>query len=220
MLFKRSYQKEIMDDFSIKDERIDRALKELKIINKYLGGNSVSKKGIRIFKNKNEDLTVLDIGGGASDVLRGIVLPENFVTLDLNFRACEYIKNSSRKSEVVCGDALDLPIKKNSFDLIHASLFIHHLTENQIEELFKNLISIAKEGIIINDLRRSVFALAGIKILTSIFSKSKMVKHDAPVSVKRGFTKIELVKIMKSLSIRNYSLQRKWAFRWLLIIEK
>jgi hypothetical protein len=46
---KRSYEPELMDDFSIRDERVDLALKELKIINKFLGGISTSKISTKIF---------------------------------------------------------------------------------------------------------------------------------------------------------------------------
>ena len=44
---KRDFSPEIMDDFTIKDERIDEALKELGFINYFLGGNSTSKTGIK-----------------------------------------------------------------------------------------------------------------------------------------------------------------------------
>jgi len=73
---------------------------------------------------------------------------------------------------------------------------------------------------IINDLRRSVWALIGIKLLTILFSKSSMVKNDAPLSVKRGFIKSELIDMLKSLKIINYKIKRKWAFRWLVAIPK
>ncbi len=48
----RSYQQEIMDDFSIQDERIDTALEELKIINKYLGGISTTQICFKIIFKK------------------------------------------------------------------------------------------------------------------------------------------------------------------------
>ena len=52
MLFNRSNLTEIMDDFSIKDEKIDLAFNELKNINKYFGGNSTSIEGIKKVLNK------------------------------------------------------------------------------------------------------------------------------------------------------------------------
>ena len=73
---------------------------------------------------------------------------------------------------------------------------------------------------IINDLRRSVWALIGIKTLIYLFSKSTMVKNDAPLSVKRGFIKSELINLLEELKITNYKIKRKWAFRWLIVIPK
>ena len=66
---------------------------------------------------------------------------------------------------------------------------IGSLKEDEIKKIIKSSLSIAEKGMIINDLRRSVWALIGIKTLIYLFSKSTMVKNDAPLSVKRGFIK-------------------------------
>ena len=62
-----------MDDFSIQDERIDEALSELKIINKYLGGISTTKSALSYFiQSQNDELKILDIGSGSSDNLLAV----------------------------------------------------------------------------------------------------------------------------------------------------
>lgn len=231
MFIKRNYTSEIMDDFSIKDERIDGALKELKIINKYLGGISTTKAGLKKIINKNNfpdlvgidsynsKIKILDAASGAGDILEPLkekLLLENYY-FDINPRVCYYIKTNSNNNNIFCCDAFQLPFK-TKFDVIHTSLFLHHLNEEKIIKLLKIFLQNCNNCIIINDLRRNVFALIGIKILTSIFSKSKMVKNDAPLSVKRGFIKKDIKNILKSLKIKNFEIKRKWAFRWLIII--
>lgn len=217
---RRFYENEIMDDFSIQDERIDVALKELNIINKYLGGNSVSVKGLKLLKDKNEDISIIDIGSGGSDLYKAIKNNFNnlfYVSVDLNKRACTYnIKENNNPT--ICGNAFSLPFNNNSFDFLHASLFIHHFNENEINLLLNEFVRISRKGIIINDLHRSIFALVSISVLTTLFSKSEMVKHDAPLSVKRGFTKSELKNILKKLSC-DFSIKWNWAFRWMIIIK-
>ncbi len=51
-----------------------------------------------------------------------------------------------------------------------------------------------------------------------------MVKNDAPLSVLRGFSKAELETMMKMAFADDlkpdYSINWKWAFRWLLIAHK
>jgi ubiquinone/menaquinone biosynthesis C-methylase UbiE len=218
---KRSYDEEIMDDFSIQDERIDKALNELKIINKYLGGISTTKSALKYFINsETEELYILDIGSGSSDNL--LALKSNFhnlkiLSIDKNLRT---LNSSNNLLQKINSDAFSLPFKKDSFDLVHAALFFHHFTETQIQKLLVEFLTIARKGIIINDLQRSFFALLGIKILTVLFSKSEMVKNDAPLSVKRGFTKQEILKLLSEADVTNFVIKRKWAFRWMVVIKK
>ncbi len=226
MFINRSYEPELMDNFSITDSRVDQALIELKIINKYLGGNNASQIGIKELLKKtprSSCLKILDAGCGASD----IVLPiQKFCSqlkifgLDINLRTCSYAKNHSPILNITCGNILKVPFKNNSFDMAHASLFFHHFKEKEIKYIIKELMDAVNYGIIINDLRRSVIAYLGIKVLTFLFSQSKFVRNDAPLSVKRGFAKNELLKILKELGIKSYRIKRMHLFRWLIIIYK
>jgi len=209
-----------MDDFSILDERIDVALKELKVINKYLGGISTTRTALKYFSNaENQGLKILDIGSGSSDNLiaaRRKYSKLQIISIDKNIRALSSSKNSLIK---INSNAFHLPVKNKSCDIIHTALFIHHFTEEQIQILLKEFLRICKKGIIINDLQRSFLALWGIKILTFLFSKSEMVKNDAPLSVKRGFTKPELLKLFSSDSSSKIIIKKKWAFRWMVVIK-
>jgi len=222
MFFRRSYSPEIMDDFSIKDDRIDSALKELKTINRFLGGNAVSRKAIESFNLDLNKTTILDIGAGASDIL--LKLNSNgsqpdIYSIDINPRACRYTLINSPYVKTVCGDVRHLPFK-NHVDIIHGSLFFHHFREDEIINILSQLLELCSKGIVINDLRRSFLAWVGITLLTRLFSKSDMVKNDGPLSVKRGFTKSDLTKILDSVSSGIYLIKRKWAFRWMVVIFK
>jgi hypothetical protein len=44
-----------------------------------------------------------------------------------------------------------------------------------------------------------------------------MVKHDAPLSVLRAFTKRELVEILEKAGLIDYRIKWRWAFRWQVI---
>ena len=225
MFLQRSYAPEIMDDFSIEDERIDQALNELKLINKFLGGIATSATGLKKLVGQNlisSHLNILDVGSGASDVVIALQSGNKkikFTALDLNKRACEFLRINANEAAVVCGDVNSLPFKYGHFDIVHASLFFHHFKKEEIKTILNNLLLLTRTGLIINDLRRSILALAGIKLLTYLFSKSKMVRNDAPLSVRRGFTKKEFREILDSLNCK-YRIKRKWAFRWCVVIYK
>lgn len=223
MLGARSTSLEMIDDVSIADERIDHALKELKVINRFLGGDYVSRLGIAQLTRtlpKNLPLRILDCGAGGSDfagVVRSIDRTVDVTALDLNSRACHYSALHRPSLNVVNGSAFRLPFRDRSFDIVHASLFCHHFRADELRVLLSEWSRVACVGIVINDLRRSAVAFLAITLSTQLFSRSIMVRHDAPVSVQRGFLKRELSEITSGYG--RVSITRHWAFRWLVSIE-
>jgi ubiquinone/menaquinone biosynthesis C-methylase UbiE len=226
MFFNRSAQKEIMDDMSVGGEFLDQALHELTRINRWLGGHATSLKGIRtISKNipHSKMLTILDVGAGGADIVDAILLMQanvRITALDLNQGACAYAARAHPSLQVIQGSVLAIPFHGQSFDIVHASLFLHHFTESELYEILRSLLTVARFGVVINDLRRSVFAFLGITLVTRLFSRNAMVKHDGPLSVRRGFTKKELQRLCASLSSASFTIHRRWAFRWLVCIQK
>lgn len=225
-MFLRKYSKpELMDDFSIQDERVDLALRELRLINYFLGGNNGSKRGVSkmISKLQTDKVYLLDAGSGSSDILDDLKKKHRsvkIISLDRNKRVCNFIKrNNNFKPMVVCADTFNLPFKDKSIDIIHTSLFLHHFDSISLNSILRKFNEVAKYGIVINDLQRSLRAFLGIKILTMLFSRSELVKSDAPVSVRKGFIKSELIDLFKELHFPNYEIQKKWAFRWIVTVQ-
>ncbi len=225
MLLKKYSKPELMDDFSIQDDRIDLALRELRLINYFLGGNNGSKRGVSkmISKLQTDKIYLLDAGSGSSDVLDDLKKKHRMVqiiSLDRNKRVCNFIRrNNNFKPMVVCGDAFKLPFKNKSVDIIHTSLFLHHFDNEKLKLILKKFNDVARHGIVINDLRRSLRAFLAIKILTFLFSRSELVRSDAPTSVRKGFIKRELTDLLEEMYFSSYEIGRKWAFRWLINIH-
>lgn len=103
-------------------------------------------------------------------------------------------------------------------DIIYSSLFCHHFKDAELVSMFRWMRLNSRLGFFINDLHRNRVAYHAIRLLTRLFSRSYLVKHDAPVSVLRGFKKNELKDLLKKAGISNYTIQWKWAFRWLVIV--
>jgi hypothetical protein len=75
-------------------------------------------------------------------------------------------------------------------------------------------------GFFINDLHRHFLAYYSIQILTRLFSKSYLVKNDAPLSVARGFTKNEWQKLLKEVGMQEARISWRWAFRHLIVYQQ
>ena len=102
-------------------------------------------------------------------------------------------------------------------DIIFSSLFCHHFNESELVSMIKWMKKNSNNGFFINDLQRNWFAYHSIKIITDFFSSSYLVKNDAPLSVARGFHKKEWLMLLEHAGIDNYSVEWKWAFRYLII---
>jgi len=227
----RSEALEIMDDLTYQDEVVFQTLSELDFINQWLGGNTVTLNALeKLWKKvpKENRISIADLGCGSGEMLRLIAkkaLSENrnaqLEGIDANPHIIGYAKKHSQKLEDLNFEAINIfssDFQSKHFDIIIATLFLHHFSDEELVNLFRFLKNQAKEGIIVNDIHRHPLAYYSIKWLTALFSKSSMVKFDAPLSVLRAFKRRELQAILQKAGIENYELQWKWAFRWQLII--
>ena len=228
MFSSRSYTKELLDEPVIEKAKLYRNLKELEIINRYLGGHNISISGLtKIITDKSKTYHIADIGCGGGDSLKAIAkwgknkrYKIRLTGIDLKQDCITYAQENCKdypQIGFVCDDFRNIFLQAEKPDIIHASLFCHHFSENEIAE-FIRLCANNGATFIINDLERNPIAYYSIKLLTRLFSKSELVKNDAPLSVLRGFKKAEWASILKQAGVNNYILKNRWAFRHLVII--
>jgi hypothetical protein len=104
-------------------------------------------------------------------------------------------------------------------DIIFSSLFCHHFTEAALVEQLQWMQQNAATGFFINDLHRHRLAYHSIRLLTRLFSRSYLVKNDAPLSVARGFKKQEWRRLLAQAGLTTARVQWQWAFRYLVTFK-
>ncbi len=232
MFKNRSKKLELMDDLDFGDPVVFQTLKELKFINKWLGGNQVSLRGLEKLlstqNNKTNNFTIADLGSGGGDMM--VVMSNwankrgykcSFIGIDANRAIVEYATENTSAESNINHQHLDIFSEEFSsleFDIVTCTLFTHHFSDEDLITMFNSLKNQVNIGIVINDLHRHWLAYYSIKWLTRLFSRSYMVKYDAPLSVARSFRKKDWAHIFRSAGIRNYDLKWKWAFRWQIVI--
>lgn len=228
----RSSQKELLDKDDIPFEDIKQNMKELDFINTWLGGHQITIKGLSQIINASilqpvNPLLICEIGCGGGDNLRVIkqwCIRENinasFIGIDINPHCISFAKSRKENEGIkfICSDYRTVTLE-NKPHIIFSSLFCHHFSKEELQQQFEWMKQNAQLGFFVNDLQRHPLAYYSIKWLTQLFSKSYLVKNDAPLSVLRGFHKNELSSILHQSNIQSFSLQWKWAFRWLLICQ-
>lgn len=226
MLKNRSQQKELLDADDIPTADLFQNLKELDRINTLLGGYDITFSALKKIIKPDKPYTLIDIGCGGGDTLKHIKkwqirkdLTLNLIGIDLKPVCIEYAnqQNPAQNIRYICDDYRNMFLHVQDIDIIHACLFCHHLTETQLVELIDFALK-RHITLVINDLERNPIAYYAIKTLTALFSKSYLVKNDAPLSVARGFKKKEWLHIINKAGATHFSVKNKWAFRHEIII--
>jgi 2-polyprenyl-3-methyl-5-hydroxy-6-metoxy-1,4-benzoquinol methylase len=228
----RTQEAEIMDDFSLEGEELRDALDKIAGINKLLGGNRLTLKGVKHLLAKagtSGEVVVADIGCGNGDMLR--MLSDYGKKHKINFKligidANRFTVNYAEKLSVAypdieykCFDIFKDEFSALRYDIALCTLTLHHFKDEEILEIIATFKRNAAIGIVINDLHRSKLAYRLFKAICSVFGLNRMSREDGLTSILRGFKKKELKAYSKKLNLNNSLIQWKWAFRYQWIIS-
>ena len=221
----RSYRAEILDGRDYSREELFQNLRELFLVNRWLGGHKHSATLMKqCLRSGFVPEAVVDIGCGGGDTLEMLEkkfspeLPHiSWTGCDLNPWCLEYARKQHPGSglQYLEKDFLQMEIKGKV--LYHAALFFHHFPEEEIIR-FLSFVRARGSAIIINDLHRHPLAYWGIRLIASLPGVGRLFRNDAPLSVQRGFARKEWLQILEKCGIRNYKIRWAWAFRYLIFI--
>ncbi len=188
-------------------EEHDGSLRELRLVNRYLGDVRVILKHLSTIAagRGRDNLTVLDVGTASADIPAAIAgwarkrgIEVLLTAVDVNPQAIRIARNMIGEDPMIrlaVADGLDLPFRDNSFDLVLCSKTLHHFTAKEAVRLIQEFSRIARQGYIVMDLRRSWVAYILIFALTRLFSRNRITRFDGPLSVLRAFTPGELASL-------------------------
>jgi hypothetical protein len=227
----RTDKEELMDDFSIGGALLRDTLDKLENINRWLGGNAMTVKSLKkVLKNhpKEQELSIADIGCGHGDILRDVAkfgrkngYKMKLIGMDANPTAIAYATELSTEfSELsfMTEDIFSKEFKDRTFDVVLATLFLHHFKEEPLVSFLGDTLKQTKIAIVVNDLHRHKLAYYLFMVL-SVFIKNNMIIEDGLTSVLRGFKRKDLVKISQRIKVKS-QISWKWAFRFQWIIQK
>lgn len=229
-LTNRSFKKELLDADNIPFADIQQNMKELDSVNQLLGGHAITLQGFKALVRVNDQpISICEIGCGGGDNLRVIYnyaqkknIPIRLTGIDIKSSCIQFAaaQNSDMQATWICSDYRTANMEAVMPDIIFSSLFCHHFSPQELLGMLRWMHQHSKLGFFINDLHRHPLAYYSIKLLTGLFSKSYLVKHDAPLSVARGFKKEEWINILNDANISSCNVHWKWAFRHLLVCKK
>ena len=229
----RSYKKELMDDLTLHSDALKQNLIELRVINRFLGGNLVLVKALNRLKKqgffkKEKIYTIADIGSGGGDNLIALAkwfkknnIQAQLTGIDANDFMIEFAKSHCKyytNIDFMKLNVFDTSMENQTFDITTCSLFCHHFTNEELTTIFYQIKKITNNYFIINDLHRHPLAYYSIWLLVHLFNGSYLVKNDAPLSVLRAFKKQELKALIAPIWKEN-RITWIWAFRWMCLMK-
>ncbi len=207
-------------------------LRDVERLNRWFGGtNCVIREVERISRERRigSAIRVLDVGSGGADIPRALVrwgvengLHSRVVACDRHEQIATVAAASCDSNRALCvirADGSAPPFAPRTFDFVTCSLMIHHLAEKEILKLLQALRPLPKHALILCDLERSRRAYAGVWLATRVISRSKLTKHDGPVSVRRAYTMEEISELSRRAGCEDIRWSRHAFFRLVGVLE-
>jgi len=218
-------ESELLDDPRADPLLVGKELRDIARLNALFGGTRAVVRELEPFlergkretgNGKRPTWTLLDVGTGSGDIAlaaraaarrHGIELKA--IGLDLNPTAATIASAAGVRTIVADGSAL--PVGPRSVDVIVASQVLHHLPRPGAVQWIAAFDRIARRAVVLADLRRSRVAMAGVWAASVGLAMSGVTRHDAVLSLKRGYTKAEFDEMLRQAGVPAVARYRRGA---------
>jgi len=215
-LRRRSTELELLDA-GVPETEIPRSLADLRLVNRWLGARRRLLAAVQPYLETGG--TLLDVGCGSGDqpafLLRRLPSTVFAVGLDVTLA---HLRNVPAEVRPVVADVRALPFPEAAFDVVTASLLLHHFDD--VVPLLRRLYRLARRALVVSDLHRAVVPhLFGEAVFPLLF-RSPVSVNDGLVSVRRGFRPSELRVAFEEAGIPYVRLQRCFPYRLLAVASR
>lgn len=213
----RSTEPELLD-LGVGEAETARSLADIRFVNRWLGGRRALRRAVLPYLRPGARL--LDVGCGSADLpaLLAARGPQGLLCVGLDVKAA-HLGQAPPGIRRVVADVRALPFAPGSFDVVTASLFLHHFDSPELPEVLRSLHRLARQALVVNDLRRSRLPHLFGRLVFPLVFKSPVSIHDGLVSIRRGFTSGELRKAFASAGIARARVTRRFPYRLVAVAE-
>jgi len=180
-------------------------LRDLRRVNRLLGGARLSRLAIARLWPDGTSLAVLDVGTGGADIPVSLLADAarrgrslRVEAIDSRPEVIEAARLARPALDGVAGlslrvaDGLALPYPDGAFDVAHCSMVVHHLEPAEAVALLREMARVSRLGVVVNDLVRGRLFWAGAWVMSHAATRNRLTRNDAPLSVRRAFSRAEL----------------------------
>jgi ubiquinone/menaquinone biosynthesis C-methylase UbiE len=194
------------------------SLHDLRRVNRFLGGRRSLLAAVRPYLRPGS--RVLDVGCGSADLPALLAASRRppILAVGLDIKRL-HVQEAPPSVKGVVGDVRALPFAPRSFDVVTASLFLHHFDEPEAPGVLKALFALARRALVVNDLHRAAVPwLFGRAVFPWVF-RSAVSVDDGLLSIRRAFRPAELRTAFERAGIPNVRISRRFPYRLVAVAE-
>ena len=219
---KRVAISELLDTDAGTPDEVAASLCDLRRINRWFGGVATTADMVdRVAREtKRTSLSLLEVAAGSGYVpetarqrLQSHGLHLEVTVLD---RLPSHLTN---RNPAVAGDALALPFRDASFDLLSCNLFAHHLSPPELVQFVDEALRVCRIAVLMNDLVRHPLHMSLVYAGMPLY-RSRLTRHDAPASVRQAYTPEEMQTLLAQSNAARVEIHRHYLFRMGVVVWK
>lgn len=218
---RRDRQPELMDQPDVDPAAHAHALRSLNFANRRLGVDRSLYRHVRSVGFPANG-ALLDLGAGGGGFLQYLYhrhAPDRPTLLALDISpfalhcAYDWLGGAVR---AVTANALKIPLRDGSVDVVTCSLFLHHFDPPEAIAILREARRVARRGVVVGDLSRSRLAWILTWLTTHVVSRSPIFHVDGPRSVSAAWRPRELAEMAEEAGLRGAVVRRAFPFRLIL----
>jgi SAM-dependent methyltransferase len=214
-----------MDDPGLGPREHLRALEALAVVNRLSLTAGRVWREVRRQMGVSTPLRVLDVACGGGDTVRALKRRADRKGVPLEVHGCDvsptavaHARERARRERTEVHffelDAVRSPLP-NGYDIVCSSLFLHHLTEEEVVEVLARMAEAGK-ALILQDLLRTRTGYCLAWWTLRLVSRSPVAHVDGPRSVQASFRIPEVAALARKAGLDGVRIVRGWPQRFTL----
>lgn len=196
------------------------SLADLRFVNRWLGGRRGLLRAALPYLDAPRP-RLLDVGCGSGDlpVLLRQAAGGRLVAVGVDLKLL-HVRQAPHGVLPVVADVRRLPFAPRSFDVVTASLFLHHFDGGDVARVLAALWAIARRALVVNDLRRARLPYAFGRATFPWLFRARVSVEDGLLSIRRAFTPAELRGAFAEAGIDAVRVERRFPYRLVAVAER